>query len=48
VPSGRPADFPIGIGLRLFDGITAELLAENFRPCCGRPDTDLEPSADVF
>jgi hypothetical protein len=28
---GRPADIPIGIGLRLFDRITAELLAENHR-----------------
>jgi hypothetical protein len=28
---GRPADIPIGIGLRLFDRIPAELLAENHR-----------------
>jgi hypothetical protein len=28
---GSPADIPIGIGLRLFDRITAELLAENHR-----------------
>jgi hypothetical protein len=28
---GRPADVPIGIGLPMFDRITAELLAENHR-----------------
>jgi hypothetical protein len=28
---GRPSDIPIGIGLRMFDRITAELLAENHR-----------------
>jgi hypothetical protein len=29
--NGRPADVPIGIGLPMFDRITAELLAENHR-----------------
>ena len=29
--SGTPADVPIGIGLRMRDRITAELLAENHR-----------------
>jgi hypothetical protein len=29
--SGRAADVPIGIGLRMRDRITAELLAENHR-----------------
>ncbi len=28
---GRPSDVPIGIGIRMFDRITAELLAENHR-----------------
>jgi hypothetical protein len=29
--TGRPSDIPIGIGLRMLDRITAELLAENHR-----------------